>query len=104
MRPISRRHALILGGLGTAGILAGGTGLFWEANSGFVPATGEDLTEPKALRSVNGALQLKLKAAEGPAQVAGRQATALTYNGGLPGPTWIVHPGDRVKVSVENQL
>lgn len=104
MQPISRRHALIIGGLGTAGILAGGTGLFWEANTGFVPTTREHLMEPKALRSVNGALQLKLKAAEGPVQVAGRYTTALTYNGGLPGPTWVVRPGDRVKVSVENQL
>jgi len=104
MQPISRRHALILGGLGTASVLVGGTGLFWAANTGFVPSTGEGLTEPKALRSINGALQLKLKAAEGPAQIAGRQATALTYNGGLPGPTLIVRPGDRVKVSVENQL
>jgi FtsP/CotA-like multicopper oxidase with cupredoxin domain len=49
-------------------------------------------------------LELKLTAAEASTQIAGRQATALTYNGGLPGPTWIVHPGDRVKVSVENQL
>ena len=69
MQPISRRHALILGGLGTASIIAGGTGLFWGANTGFVPSTGEDLAEPKVLRSINGALQLKLKAAEGPCHV-----------------------------------
>ncbi|GAA1226171.1 multicopper oxidase family protein [Rhodoglobus aureus] len=104
MQPISRRHALILGGLGTASVLAGGAGLFWSANSGLVPVKAEDFTEPTTLRSVNGVLELKLTAAEAPTQIAGRQATALTYNGGLPGPTWIVHPGDRVKVSVENQL
>lgn len=104
MRPISRRHALILGGLGTASIITGGTGLLWAANTGFTPTRGEDLAEPQVLRSVNGALRLRLKATEGPAQIAGRQATALTYNGGLPGPTWIVRPGDLVKVSVENQL
>jgi len=104
MEPISRRQALILGGLGTASIVAGGAGLFWTANPGFVPAAAQRFTEPTALRSVNGALQLTLTAAEGPAQIAGRHATALTYNGGLPGPTLIIRPGDRLKISVDNQL
>ena len=104
MEPISRRHALILGGLGTVSIVAGGAGLFWTENTGFVPSAAQRFTEPMALRSVNGALQLKLTAAEGPAQIAGRHATALTYNGGLPGPTLIIRPGDRLKISVDNQL
>ncbi len=104
MQPISRRHALILGGLGTASVLAGGTGLIWTATTGFVPSTSQDLRQPKAIRSVNGALQVKLTAAEVPTQIAGRQATALTYNGGLPGPTLIVRPGDRVNISMKNQL
>ncbi|WP_034714995.1 multicopper oxidase family protein [Intrasporangium chromatireducens] len=104
MEPISRRQALILGGLGTASIVAGGAGLFWTANTGFVPSTAQRFTEPAALRSVNGALQLTLTAAEGPAQIAGRHATALTYNGGLPGPTLIIRPGDRLKISLANQL
>jgi FtsP/CotA-like multicopper oxidase with cupredoxin domain len=64
----------------------------------------EDFAEPPALRSTNGVLRLKLTAAEASTQIAGRRATALTYNGGLPGPTWIVRPGERVEVSVENQL
>lgn len=104
MKPISRRQVLVLGGLGTVSIIAGGAGLYFSANSGFAPATAEDFVEPETLRSVGGALQLKLTSAEGPAQVAGRQATALSYNGGVPGPTWRVRPGDAVKVSVENQL
>lgn len=104
MEPISRRQVLVLGGLGTAGIIAGSTGLFLSANSGYVPTTTEGIVEPTTLKSVNGALQLKLTSAEGPARIAGRQATALTYNGGLPGPTWRVRPGDTVKVLVENQL
>ena len=60
MEPISRRHALILGGLGTVSIVAGGAGLFWTENTGFVPSAAQRFTEPMALRSVNGALQLKL--------------------------------------------
>lgn len=104
MEPLSRRQALVLGGLGTAGIIVGGTGLFLSATSGFVSATAEDFVEPATLKSVDGALQLTLTSAEGQVQIAGRQATALSYNGGIPGPTWIVRPGDTVKVSVENQL
>ncbi len=104
MRPISRRQALILGGVGTAGVLAGGAGLLWTANTGFTPATVQRLTEPVTVRSANGALQVKLTAAEGPTRIAGRQATALTFNGGLPGPTLVVRPGDRVKVTVENHM
>ncbi len=104
MRPIGRRHALILGGLGTAGILAGGTGMLWAANTGFVPSTAQALIEPKALRSVSGGLQLTLTAAAATTRIAGKRATALTYNGGLPGPTLILRPGDRVKIAVENRL
>ncbi len=104
MQPISRRQALVLGGLGTASILVGGTGLFVTAGTGFVPVTGDALAQPKSLVSVDGALQLTLMPAEGPAQVAGGTATALSYTGELPGPTWVLRPGDLVKVSVQNRL
>lgn len=104
MKPISRRQVLVLGGLGTASIVVGGTGLFFSANSGYGPATAEDFAEPETLRSAGGALQLTLTSAEGPARIAGRQAAMLSYNGGVPGPTWRVRPGDTVKVSLKNQL
>ena len=104
MEPISRRGALILGGLGTASVLAGGAGLLWGSGSGFNSVRAQKLVEPKALRSVNGALQVRLSAAAGPARIGGRQATALRYNGGLPGPTLFVRPGDRLNVSLKNQL
>ncbi|MBN9151148.1 MAG: multicopper oxidase family protein [Cryobacterium sp.] len=104
MKPISRRQVLVLGGLGTATILTGCTGLFLSANGGYVSNIAENFLEPATLKSVNGALQLKLTSAEGRVQIAGRPATILSYNGGVPGPTWKVQPGDTVKVSVENQL
>ncbi len=104
MRPISRRQVLVLGGLGAASVAAGSAGLFLTANGGFIPTTVDDFSEPVTFRSVEGVLQLKLKSAAGPVQIAGRRATALSYNGGVPGPTWIVRPGDRVMVSLENQL
>ena len=86
MKPMTRRNALILGGLGTASLVAGGTGLVWSANSGFVPSTTQDLTEPRALHSVAGALKVRLTAAEGRTLIAGHGATALTYNGGAARP------------------
>ena len=104
MQPITRRDALILGGLGTASVLAGGAGLLWRSGAGFNPATGTALSEPRVLRSTNGVLELRLSAAAGPAQIAGRRVTALIYNSGLPGPTLLIRPGDVLRVKLENGL
>lgn len=104
MEPLTRRQALILAGAGTASLVVGGAGLLWSTDSGSNSAAGQMLAEPRVMRSVNGALQVKLSAAEGQARVAGRQATVMTYNGGLPGPTLIVRPGDRLAVSLKNGL
>ncbi|WP_315851466.1 hypothetical protein [Arthrobacter sp. KBS0702] len=86
MPPISRRNALLLGGLGAAGTIAGGTGLWLSLNSGPAPVTGQDLAQPGALRSSGGVLAATLEAAPGRLQLAGRLAGALGYNGGTPGP------------------
>lgn len=117
MKPISRRTALVLGGVGAAGVLAGGTGLIVAGMSGqnattegqfFEPGRVDDgvgsLLEPHVLRSAGGTLQARLSAAEKQVRIAGRTATALTYNGGVPGPTMVVRPGDRLHVTVDNQL
>ncbi|MCB5282232.1 MULTISPECIES: multicopper oxidase family protein [unclassified Arthrobacter] len=104
MRPVRRRTALILGGAGTTAALTGAAGLLWGSGSGFQPAGGQDLGEPEVLRSSNGMLQVHLRAAQGQARIAGTNATALTYNGSLPGPTMFLRPGDRVNVTLENGL
>ncbi|MEO7147523.1 MAG: multicopper oxidase family protein, partial [Terrimesophilobacter sp.] len=104
MQPISRRNALLLGGLGAAGVLVGGTGLVSGWTSGLDPITGGDFIEPQALRSSGGTLQTRLTAAAGPVGVAGRDATALSYNGGVPGPTLYLRPGDLLQVTLDNQL
>ena len=104
MQPISRRRALQFGGLGLASTVIGGTGLAREITSRFDPATGAALVEPPALASTDGQLQVHLEAAQGPVRVAGRQATVLGYNGGLPGPTLHVQPGDRLQVRLVNRL
>jgi FtsP/CotA-like multicopper oxidase with cupredoxin domain len=45
-----------------------------------------------------------LEAREGPVRLGGRVATALSYNGGLPGPTLQLQPGDRLQVRLLNRL
>ena len=37
-------------------------------------------------------------------RIAGRNATALSYNGRVPGPTLFVRPGDVLRVTLENQM
>ncbi|HEY6688542.1 MAG TPA: multicopper oxidase family protein [Propionibacteriaceae bacterium] len=104
MQPISRRRALQLGGLGLASIAIGTVGLTWRTLSGNTAAAQQALVEPATLTSAEGLLTVRLEATEGPVQIAGRQATALSYNGGLPGPTLRLRPGDRLRVQLVNRL
>ena len=105
MHPISRRNALLLGGVGAAGVLVGGVGLIsgWTWNSDLA-ATGAEFFEPKALHSAGGTLHTRLTAATGAVRIGGQNATALSYNGGIPGPTLFLRPGDLLQVTLENRL
>jgi FtsP/CotA-like multicopper oxidase with cupredoxin domain len=69
-----------------------------------VSLAGHILREPSELRSANGRLQLRLDAAPGPVQIGGRSATALSFNGGIPGPTLRLKAGDRLGVTLHNGL
>lgn len=104
MQPISRRRALQIGGLGLASAAFGATGLTWQRTSPFAPADGRALSEPQVLRSAGGSLKTELTAARGRVRIAGADATALSYNGGLPGPTLYLQPGDRLQVRLTNAL
>lgn len=109
MEPISRRDVLVLGGIGAAGVFIGGTGLLvgyqpWRTTTSTVAFSGVTLAEPKIIRSSNGVLAVRLVAAEGSARIAGRDARVLSYNGGVPGPTLFVRPGDLLEVTLENRL
>lgn len=87
MRPLSRRRALQLGGLGVAGVVVGSAGLAWAGTTHYDPVAGETLTAPAVLTSTAGNLTLPLEAAAGRGTLAGRDATMLRYNGSVPGPT-----------------
>lgn len=105
MKPISRRAVLTMGGLGLAGTAVGGTGLWRELNPSVLkPVTGESFTQPEILRSQDGRLQVRLEAAFATHRVAGREAWTMGYNGGVPGPTLRLRPGDTVRLDLVNRL
>ncbi|MET3141314.1 UNVERIFIED_ORG: FtsP/CotA-like multicopper oxidase with cupredoxin domain [Arthrobacter sp. UYEF10] len=104
MQPLSRRSALVLGGLGSAATLTGAAGLLGVWDSSFRPAGGQDLLQPAAVHSEGGRLQVRISAAQGPVRIAGRDATALSYNGSVPGPALFLSPGDLLEITLENRL
>jgi FtsP/CotA-like multicopper oxidase with cupredoxin domain len=104
VRPISRRLALQLGGLGLLSAAVGGAGITWTRDGLLVPRAGGQLVEPGTMRSADGLLRVQLAAAEGPLTIGGRPATAYGYNGSLPGPTLRLRPGDRLQVELVNRL
>ncbi|MGH3944272.1 MAG: multicopper oxidase family protein [Pseudonocardiaceae bacterium] len=107
--PVSRRHALGLIALGAAGVAVGTTGwvsgLGAPAGSGrLLPATsGQLLAQPDVLASRDGVLDVGLTAAPG-TRLAGRDTSALGFNGSSPGPTLRVAPGDLLRVRLTNHL
>ena len=108
MRPISRRRALQLGGLGTAGMVVGGAGLSRTGLPYPIPGAaeraGEPLREPRVLHSSGGVLRTELEITRQEVNLAGRRARMLTYNGTVPGPTWQLRPGDLLQVSLINRM
>lgn len=109
VRPISRRRALGLAGLGAASLVAGVSG--WSTDAGRQPAggrlapadTGGPLRQPEVLVSRDGILDVRLTAAAG-ARLAGLDTWAWGYNGTSPGPTLRVRPGDLLRVQLANRL
>ncbi|MDJ0336721.1 multicopper oxidase family protein [Cryobacterium sp. PH31-O1] len=108
MVDISRRNALILGAVGVGGVAIGSTGLIVSQSTGSTSSsgftTGNALALPPELRSTKGVLTVALESSAQKITVAGREVRALSYNGGLPGPTLRVRAGDILNVSLHNAL
>ena len=73
-------------------------------SQGAEPAVGPDLQEPPVRASQNGVLETSLTARLGPTTAAGNAVTSRVYEGGFPGPTLRVRPGDTLRVRLVNEL
>ncbi|TFC25196.1 multicopper oxidase family protein [Cryobacterium sp. TMT1-3] len=108
MADISRRNALILGGVGIGGVAIGGTGFVVNQQSGRPQASegsrGVALVQPTEMRSTNGMLTVALESSPQQVSIAGRTVRALSYNGGVPGPTLRLRAGDTLNVNLRNGL
>lgn len=106
MEPITRRGALTLGGLGLAGIAVGGAGLLWTSSSATSVQVepGGKFAEPSELRSAKGLLRARLDVDRGTVLIGGHTASALSFNGGIPGPTLRLKAGDRLGIALHNGL
>ncbi|ANH40424.1 Multicopper oxidase mco [Nocardioides dokdonensis FR1436] len=102
---VTRRRALRIGGVGLVAAGAGAAGWWRFGPESVLDArSGAAAVEPPVLRSESGVLAVRLEAARGDRQVAGRSVTALGYNDGLPGPTLRVRPGDTLRIELVNGL
>ncbi|WP_217549841.1 multicopper oxidase family protein [Streptomyces sp. GbtcB6] len=107
--PISRRQALALLGLGTAGVAAGTAG--WATSAGAPTdrnrtepgASGERLRQPPVAASRGGVLDVTLTAAPG-ARLTDRDTSAWAFNGTCPGPTLRMRPGDVLRARLINHI
>jgi FtsP/CotA-like multicopper oxidase with cupredoxin domain len=105
---LSRRTLFVAGAAGFAAAAVGGTGLAFgwgQPSTGTMGASSAaQMVEPAVLRSSGGLLAATLVAAPTHTTVAGISIHAMTYNGSLPGPTLRVHAGDRIRLSLRNEL
>lgn len=79
----------------TASIQATPSWLLWE------PA---DLIEPEVRQSAGGELRTELRVAYAYHDIGGYRLSMRTYEGGMPGPTLCVQPGDVLKIRLSNDL
>ncbi len=105
MATVNRRKALQMCMLCAAGVMAGGASITWATDHGVPDTTPahEPLRQPDVLRSRDGRLDVRLEVTSGATTIAGRTATLLRYNGKVPGPTLLLHPGDRLSVELVNR-
>lgn len=106
MKPLTRRHLLVLGAAGAGVTAAGAAGLWLTTGPGAHPLYTQelDLTEPHVLTSRDRVLEVQLVAAPAQVQIGRREASVQAYNDSLPGPTLRVGPGDTIRISLHNGL
>lgn len=73
-------------------------------SSPFSPTPNPKWVEPDKLESKNGILDVTLKAAKSNVNIGAEATSSMVYNGKYLGDTWVVSPGDKIKVHLENNL
>ena len=110
---VSRRTVVGLGlaGVGAAALGFGGWGLTSLLNGQVLDNKGDLVSgggaagsEPKRLVSRGGKLNVDLVVSWQNVDINGTSVRVMTYGGTLPGPTWVVHPGDLITVNFTNNL
>src|SRR5574341_127445 len=89
VRELNRREFLRSAGLAAAGIALGGSGVLL----------------PRRAVSASGVREIELIAKEVRWELApGKVVKAMTYNGQVPGPALRLHEGERVRISLKNEV
>jgi len=99
----SRRSFLVVAGAGGVALLAAGCGSGKTGSSPTVTSDGA-FVQPVVHKSSDGRLELTLRAEAQKVPFGNGTRFAYTYNGSTPGPTLRVRPGDRLVVTLENEL
>ncbi|MBS43809.1 MAG: copper oxidase [Nocardioides sp.] len=101
---MTRRGVL---GAGLAVAAAAGLGAWrWRpwSDGGSGATTGGTWSRPDVRRSAAGVLDTRLTARAGVHELAGARVQSLAFEGGHPGPTLRVAPGDTLKIELVNEL
>src|SRR5580704_592333 len=69
-----------------------------------VPAMDQPLVEPEARRSANGVLSTSLRCAYAYRDIGGKRLYLRSYEGGSPGPTLRMKPGETLKIRLTNDF
>lgn len=104
----NRRQIMAFGAggiaLGGAAALGLSGGAIADGLADFGLGGADDLANPQQIVSKNGLLQATLRTRLAPDLVDDKPRMLRRYNGGLPGPTLRLRPGDLMEIQLENAL
>ena len=102
--PAVNRRRFLTGAAALVGLPLLGGSVLTACASGKDNAGGVTWFEPTVRASENGSLKTQLKVARSDVAMGGGKVSAVTYESSYPGPTLDVRPGDRIEVSLINDI
>lgn len=102
--PAVNRRRFLTGAAALVGLPLLGGSVLTACASGKDNAGGVTWFEPSVRASENGSLKTQLKVARSDVAMGGGKVSAVTYESSYPGPTLDVRPGDRIEVSLINDI